>query len=250
VPVMDDIYTRHRYTKHKFNNKRKRKFQKDNQPIMETIIKQTLIAILILALIGIIKNTDTKPTNYLSDKIKDNLSYNINPKKIYASFNNVINKLKWNPDENAEDNDAVPAGAGFNKKNEYTGSFIVPVNGYLSVGYGSYINQVTGESEFHKGIDIEVKGDGTVKAAHDGEIVEVGSEKDYGNYIKIKNGNITTVYANCTAISDEIGKSVKQGDVIAKVDGSDAGSGTHLHFEIWKDGNSVNPVDYIDIETE
>lgn len=245
---MDDIYLRQRYSRHKYNNKRKRKLQKENPPITETIIKQTLAAILILALIGIIKNVDTKPSNYLSDKIKENLSYNINPKKIYASINNVVNKLRWNSAKDG--NEAVPVGAGFNTAEEYKGNFIIPVEGYLSVGYGSYINQVTGESQFHNGIDIEIKGDGTVKAAHDGEIAEVGSKKDYGNYIKIKNGNVTTVYANCTAISNEIGKKVNQGDVIAKVDGAEAGSGAHLHFEIWKDGNSVNPVEYIDIDAE
>ena len=61
---------------------------------------------------------------------------------------------------------------------------------------------------------------------------------------------MSTIYAHCSKIIAEEGQDVKQGEVIAEVGNTGLSVGSHLHFEIWKDGEPVNPLNYIDIPIE
>ncbi len=119
-------------------------------------------------------------------------------------------------------------------------SFIVPIKGeYVSL-FGTRTDSF-GNSDFHYGIDIKANMGASIKAALAGEVVEVGSKPEYGNYIKIKhNDGIKTIYAYCSTLIAKKGEKINQGDVIAKVGDAEGLSGS-LHFEVWKDNKAVNP---------
>ena len=69
----------------------------------------------------------------------------------------------------------------------------------------------------------------------------------YGNIVKIDHQNgYETYYAHCSEILVKKGDVVKKGGLIAKVGNTGRSTGSHLHFEIRKNGETQNPLDYID----
>lgn len=127
-------------------------------------------------------------------------------------------------------------------------NMLIPVDGTLSSLYGEITDTITGNVKTHNGIDINVIKGSSVKAALDGEVAATGSSPAYGVYIKIKHSDsLQTVYANCYSLIAEKGENVKRGDIIASIDAADMSVGAHLHFEVWKDGTAVDPLDYIDV---
>lgn len=146
------------------------------------------------------------------------------------------------PDSDAA-NDSIPASST-------DGILMVtaPVKGTLSSAFGERTDPVTGTVKMHEGIDIEADKGKSVAAALAGTVMEAGSSKSYGNYIKIKHqGNLVTVYAHCSKINVTKGQTVKQGEIIAEVGSTGLALGDHLHFEVWSNGKAVNPLDYVSI---
>jgi murein DD-endopeptidase MepM/ murein hydrolase activator NlpD len=128
---------------------------------------------------------------------------------------------------------------------------IAPVAGTISSFFGERIDPNSKIVKKHEGIDIAASRGAGIVAVLGGEVVETGASPTYGNYIKIRHNEIyTTVYAHCSSLVLKQGQKVNKGDVIAKVGDSGAAVGVHLHFEIWKDGKPVNPLDYIKIPAE
>lgn len=127
-------------------------------------------------------------------------------------------------------------------------SFIVPVKGILSSAFGSRTSPTSKSKEYHKGIDVAADMSTSIKAALDGEVIESGLLGTFGYCIKIKHANgMTTLYAHCSKLIAKKGQKVKKGDIIAKVGSTGASTGPHLHFEVWKNGTPVNPLNYIKV---
>lgn len=312
----DDVIVRSRYPRYNVPPRRKKKSIKDTNTLAETIIRQVVICVIILVIIGLIKTINTPVTSYLTEKIGDLLSQDIELKSVSEEFNNIINKLtnsktKDNAASGVEetsgtlssdeyptvdeqqaqdttvkneakspDNSDTGAGQqsqddkGAVKQESKDGSgtktgdkkqvtaqdmpvinsikdkyaFAIPVSGFLSSAYGNRTDPSKKTEKFHNGVDIGANKGTTIKAALGGEVIQAGTDPTYGNYIKIQHGDgITTVYAHCSQLLVKKGQKVKQGDVIAKVGDTGAAVGAHLHFEIWKDGKPLDPLNFIKI---
>jgi murein DD-endopeptidase MepM/ murein hydrolase activator NlpD len=110
-----------------------------------------------------------------------------------------------------------------------------------------------GRAGFHHGLDLGVKSGTDVRAFKDGHVSYIGNEaKGYGNYIEIKHDDGTaTRYGHLRQVLVTRGQKVKAGQVIAKSGGnaSDPGHGDsihqHLHFEVLKNGQKVDPLPYL-----
>ncbi|WP_024831942.1 M23 family metallopeptidase [Ruminiclostridium josui] len=127
-------------------------------------------------------------------------------------------------------------------------SFIVPIKGEIISPFGTRTDPLSGNPQFHSGIDIEANMGTSIKAALAGEVTEVGSNPEYDNYVKIKhNDGISTLYGHCSILVAKVGQKVNQGDVIAKVGNSEDESSSNLHFEVWKDNKLVNPGKLFDL---
>ena len=64
--------------------------------------------------------------------------------------------------------------------------------------------------------------------------------------IRIRHSNgLETVYAHCHSLSVVTGQKVTRGQVIGIIGSSGRSSGPHLHFEVWKNGKRVNPLNYV-----
>ena len=130
------------------------------------------------------------------------------------------------------------------KNNEAVGEvkqmhLIAPVTGYVTDKYDV--------AKEHFGIDIASKADEPVKAVFDGRVVSATYTLETGYVIAVQHtGNLVSLYKHNSRITKKAGDAVKGGDVIGFVGNTGENStGPHLHFELWHDGRSLNPADYI-----
>ncbi|MBP6731402.1 MAG: M23 family metallopeptidase [Chitinophagales bacterium] len=114
-----------------------------------------------------------------------------------------------------------------------------PVEGYLTEEYDA--------AKGHFGIDIAAKQDAPVKAVLDGKIIADGYTLETGYVLTIQHpNNLISIYKHNSRLLKKTGTSVKAGEVIAVVGNTgELSTGPHLHFELWSNGKSLNPRNYI-----
>jgi len=120
-----------------------------------------------------------------------------------------------------------------------------PVDGArLSSGFGMRRHPILGYSLMHKGVDFAAPTGTPVYAAGDGVVEEIGPKGAYGNYIRVKHGTqFATAYAHLSAFARGLGlgHKVKQGQLIGYVGSTGRSTGPHLHHEVLRNGQQVNP---------
>jgi murein DD-endopeptidase MepM/ murein hydrolase activator NlpD len=115
---------------------------------------------------------------------------------------------------------------------------------YVTCYYGWRIHPVTGEKDYHKGIDIGVPVGTDILAGQDGEVTQAAFDAGgYGYYIVIEGEDgLVSKYAHCDRLLASVGQQVKKGDVIAKSGNTGNSTGPHLHLEVLKNGQYLNPL--------
>ena len=94
----------------------------------------------------------------------------------------------------------------------------------------------------HHGIDLAAALDKPIRAAGKGLVMEAGWDEFLGNFVEIQHGfGYVTVYGHCSRIAVRKGDRIDRGQVIAYLGGTGEASAPHLHFEIWKEGEVVDP---------
>lgn len=120
---------------------------------------------------------------------------------------------------------------------------IFPVQGWISSGYGWRIDPFTKKREFHPAIDIVAPWGTSVKAAAQGTVVYAGWYDGYGLRVQIRDGyGYSTVYGHLSHILVKKGSYVRKGQIIGRVGSTGRSTGPHLHFEVWHNGKSLNPL--------
>ena len=113
--------------------------------------------------------------------------------------------------------------------------------------YGYRKNPITGDNQFHRGIDIAVPEGTEVYAAQDGTVTTAEYNDDYGNYIVITDSKgFVTKYAHLESMNVSAGQTVKHGAVIGKTGSTGAVTGSHLHLECMSGGEYYNPLFYFE----
>jgi murein DD-endopeptidase MepM/ murein hydrolase activator NlpD len=121
-----------------------------------------------------------------------------------------------------------------------------PVAGRITSGYGVREHPKYGKQMFHSGIDISIPQGTPVDVTADGIISFAGWADRGGNIVVVEHGyGFSTAYAHNSKINVKIGQMVKRGDVIAYSGSTGVSTGPHVHYEVWKSGQSINPVAYL-----
>jgi len=107
------------------------------------------------------------------------------------------------------------------------------------------VNPVAGQMTFHRAVDLAGKSGDPVKAALKGTVLYVDSNRNLGNFIILKHGEYQTLYAHLSAVLVKKGEEVSQGQLIGKVGETGYTTGPHLHFEVFRNGNRVNPLEIL-----
>lgn len=117
--------------------------------------------------------------------------------------------------------------------------FFTPITGFVSDHYDI--------QKGHYGVDIVAKTNEPVKCVADGVVVLASWTQDSGHVITVQHrGNLVSVYKHNAGLLKKVGNFVNAGDIIAIVGNSgEMTDGPHLHFEMWYNGNSLNPEDFV-----
>ena len=124
---------------------------------------------------------------------------------------------------------------------EHRGDMGMPVSGRISSGFGMRMHPLLGFMRMHKGMDIAAPWGTPIHAAMSGTVQFAGRSSGYGNFVKLSSGAIATGYGHMSRIAVRFGQHVSQGEVIGYVGSTGLSTGPHLHWEVWKNGVSVNP---------
>lgn len=136
---------------------------------------------------------------------------------------------------NSDDN----AGGG-------SGQFIWPISGPITSPFGWRTHPIYGTQIFHSGIDIGGDYGEPIHAAADGTVIFTGWISGYGNAVIISHGgNLQTLYGHNQSLNVSEGQHVSQGQVIAFCGSTGNSTGPHSHFEVRKNGEPVNPLNYL-----
>ena len=121
---------------------------------------------------------------------------------------------------------------------------------HITSGFGW--RTLYGQPNNHGGIDLSAANiyGASIYASRGGTVVtaEKYSDSGYGHYVIIDHGDgYATLYGHCSTVLVNVGQTVNQGDVIAKVGSTGNSTGPHLHFEVRKNGVKQNPLNYVSV---
>ncbi|MBR4869051.1 MAG: M23 family metallopeptidase [Clostridia bacterium] len=121
-------------------------------------------------------------------------------------------------------------------------AMISPLKGEITSPFGYRIHPVYGTRLFHNGVDIAAAQGTPIQAALSGRVIAAEYNGSYGNYIILDHGNdFCTVYAHCSQLKVLKGDLVSQKDPIATVGSTGVSTGPHLHFEVRRGEERVDP---------
>ena len=116
----------------------------------------------------------------------------------------------------------------------------------ISSKYGMRKHPIDGYRKMHRGVDFRAPRGTPIVAAGNGVVEYAGRRGGYGKYVRIRhNRTYKTAYAHLSRFATALapGKRVKQGDVIGYVGSTGRSTGPHLHFEVLKNNEQVNPIE-------
>ncbi len=116
----------------------------------------------------------------------------------------------------------------------------------MASGFGYRSDPFTKIRKFHKGMDFSAKSGTPIYATGDGIVKKAdGNVSGFGNHIEINHGyGYMTLYAHLSKYKVRAGKKVKRGDIIGYVGSTGRSEAPHLHYEVHKNGEVVNPLNF------
>lgn len=123
---------------------------------------------------------------------------------------------------------------------------IWPTTGWVSRGYGMKYDPFTGYRQMHRGMDIANRPNTPVVATADGRVALISSATELGKCIMLDHGfGYKTRFGHLSQILVKNGQRVKRGEVIGLMGSTGYSTGPHLHYEVFRNGQFHNPMDYI-----
>lgn len=123
------------------------------------------------------------------------------------------------------------------------GFFGAPVNGHMTSGYGMRRHPILGYVRMHAGVDFAASWGSPIYAVTDGRVQYAGWHGGHGNYVRLDHGGgIATGYGHMSRIAVAPGMSVRRGQIIGYVGSTGLSTGAHLHYEVYRGGQTVDPL--------
>jgi murein DD-endopeptidase MepM/ murein hydrolase activator NlpD len=123
-----------------------------------------------------------------------------------------------------------------------SGMFQRPVPGVVSSNFGPRMHPILGYTRMHKGLDFRAGYGTPILAAASGRVVRAGWAGGYGQQVRIDHGGpYATSYSHMSRMAVAWGQYVRQGQVIGYVGSTGLATGPHLHYELYYNGQQINP---------
>jgi len=116
----------------------------------------------------------------------------------------------------------------------------------MASGYGYRMHPILKYRKFHAGMDFTAPRGTPIYATGEGKVIQADSRASgYGKHVRIDHGyNYVTLYAHMSKMSVKVGQKVNRGDIIGYVGNTGLSAGPHCHYEVRKNGEPVNPVNF------
>lgn len=113
--------------------------------------------------------------------------------------------------------------------------------------YGVRTSPINGNPEFHNGVDFAAGCGTALHASAGGTVVAAGVHNGTGgNRVEIQHSSgLMSTYSHMEGISVSAGQELERGQIIGSVGSTGASTGCHLHYEVWKDGATVDPMKWL-----
>ncbi len=149
----------------------------------------------------------------------------------------LLQRLRWGNDGAFESLDAMTGAQSDNG-----GALLTPVAGRVTSSFGLRRHPILGFVRMHAGIDFAASWGSPVYAATDGRVSFAGWHGGHGNYVRLDHGGgIGTGYGHMSRIAVGPGMAVRRGQVIGYVGSTGLSTGPHLHYEMYRGGQVVDP---------
>jgi murein DD-endopeptidase MepM/ murein hydrolase activator NlpD len=117
-----------------------------------------------------------------------------------------------------------------------------PVPGRITSNYGLRMHPILGYSRMHRGLDFRASYGTPILAAADGRVSRAGWAGGYGRQVRLTHANgIATSYSHMSRTAVSSGAAVRRGQVIGYVGSTGLSTGPHLHYEMYRNGATINP---------
>lgn len=136
----------------------------------------------------------------------------------------------------------VPPSGSLLPQEHGPGGLRWPLEGRVSSPFGARRDPWNGQARSHQGIDLVNAPGSEIRAAAPGEVVFSGEKGGYGKTVILQHGGYQTLYAHNLANLVKVGDKVQAGQSIALLGDSGRSTGPHLHFEIRREGEAVDPL--------
>jgi len=118
--------------------------------------------------------------------------------------------------------------------------------GWISSYFGERADPFHGQMAHHDGIDIAGKTGSEIIAVASGVVTWAGPRFGYGNMVEINHGNgYITRYAHNQDVTVAIGETVKKGQKVALMGSTGRSTGPHVHFEVMRNGQIIDPMQFM-----
>ncbi len=123
-----------------------------------------------------------------------------------------------------------------------SGQLVRPTNGRRTSGYGMRRHPILRYKRMHSGIDFGGGYGAPIYAVTDGRVTFSGRKGGYGKFVKIKHsGGLASGYAHMSRIAVSNGRKVRKGQIIGYIGSTGLSTGPHLHYELYRNGRTINP---------
>lgn len=125
---------------------------------------------------------------------------------------------------------------------EQRNGLVAPVPGRVTSSFGMRRHPILGYKRMHSGIDFRASYGTPVVAASDGRVASSGRAGGCGNAVKISHGEgLATRYCHLSRLAVSAGQNVRRGQVVGYVGSTGLSTGAHLHYEMYRNGQPINP---------
>ncbi|MGE5623762.1 MAG: murein hydrolase activator EnvC family protein [Methanocella sp.] len=123
-----------------------------------------------------------------------------------------------------------------------SGSLLWPVRGRITSDFGWRVHPILKTKRYHSGLDIAVPSGTPVQATAGGKVILSGWVGGYGKTIIIDHGGgVSSLYGHNSSLLVAEGATVRAGQIITKAGSTGLSTGPHVHFEVRRDGQAVDP---------
>ena len=139
--------------------------------------------------------------------------------------------------------EAVRHGVAFREALAEATPTLWPVDGWVSASYGYRRDPFTGARDHHPAIDISTRPGEPVYATATGLVSSARRNGAYGNLVEINHGfGLNTRYGHLSTFAVRSGDTVQRGDLIGHAGATGRATGNHVHYEVWVNGRTINPL--------